>query len=374
MQTRNILSLGVAIVALGVYSQPAHARDGYSCSTATYSSSYGACDTSDTSNQNSTTVTSTAVLSTAATQTASIISSRVANAIAGAGTMRVASNGFSASTGRAAGDSSTGAAVWASGAWTRAEDNNASTEADGHVWSGMVGVDYKLSEESLIGLGVGYEDLDFDTAYNGFGSLDGSLKGKGWTVAPYAAYDLGGVVANLSVGYTSVDYDTVRYEQGTGYEITGSPEADRYFVTAGLGASQQLADHVRLRSNASVFYVREDKDSYTETVLGTSTTVQNGDDTSELGKAALDFRLGYAFEGVEPYALVGADYDFVKSDVPLAAGQTESGTQDDFGAKFGAGVSINLGSNVTGGIEAYTSEFREDYNEYNASAVLRAKF
>ena len=58
---------------------------------------------------------------------------------------------------------------------------------------------------------------------------------------------------------------------------------------------------------------------------------------------------------------------------PVAAGQTLS--DDDFGVKFGAGINlINMGSNVTGGVEAYTVEFRDDYEEYVVNAGLRVKF
>ncbi len=363
-----------AVVAVAVTGTTQSAQAAYSCSNATYGSSYSTCSTDNTSNANATTVTSVAVLSAAATQTAGIISNRVAQAIGGTdGSFHVAANGFSASTGKAAGDGSDDVGVWVSGSWTGAEDDNDDTAFDGTTRTGMAGIDYRVSDMTLIGLSAGYEKSDFDTAYNGFGGVDGSLEGSGWTVAPYAAFDMGSMTTTLSVGYSMIDYDTVRYDPNTGNTITGSTDANRYFVNAGVGGSHDLAEHVRLRTNASVFYVSENKDDFTEDESNGSTIAQDGE-TTHLGRAALDFRLGYMFEGIEPYALAGVEYDFSKSDVPLAAGQTESGTEDDFGAKFGGGVVLNLGDNVTGGLEAYTSQFRSDYDEVTGTATLRVRF
>jgi len=378
-------ALAVAAVGLAVGGFAHTAEASYSCSdstygttgtyTATYGSTYSDCDANNSANANSTTVSAVAALQAAATQTAGIIANRVAGAVNnGSASFQVAQNGFSASTGKAAGDESNAPAVWVAGSWTRSDDNGADTASEGDIFTGLVGVDFEAADNVVLGISAGYEDSDFDTAYNGFGSDEGSLEGKGWIIAPYAAFDLGGVVASLSAGYTAVDYDTVRYDPSSGNRITGSTEADRYFVSAGLGSSYSLGNNFRLRSNASVFYASEEKDAFTETEAATSATISQDEDTTELGQAAVDFRLGYAMQQVEPYALVGASFDFAKSDVPLATGQTESGTQDDFAAKFGGGLILHMGEGVSGGIEAYTSEFREDYNEYNATANVRVKF
>jgi len=86
----------------------------------------------------------------------------------------------------------------------------------------------------------------------------------------------------------------------------------------------------------------------------------------------LDTRFAYDYQMVQPYVLVGLEYDFAKDDTPVAAGQSVS--DDDFGAKLGAGINlINVG-NVTAGIEAYTVEFREDYDEFTVNGGLRVKF
>lgn len=376
--------LGAAIAVFGLSSGQAQAS--YSCSGNGFSNyassygSYGACDGTDT--QASTVTTSTAVLATAASASAKLVSSRVSDAIGGAGGVNVAANGFSASTGASAGGHTGQVGAWVSGSWSNLEDDNTDTAFEGDVFNVMGGVDYRITPKAVVGIAVGYEDLDIDTEYNGFGGNNGQLEGDGYTIAPYIGGEIApDVTANLTVGYSDIEYDTVRFDPLTGNRITGSTDADRYFVNASVAGDHMIDSNWRLRGKTAIFYANEDKDAFTETeaanaALSTAQTqISQADSDTDFGQISVDAKLGYVFDMVEPYALVGLDFDYAKDEAPVAAGETRGSLDDeDFGARFGAGVDFNLGHNVKAGIEGYTVEFRDDYNEYTVTGGLRVEF
>lgn len=375
---KNFIKFSLAAVAgvaiLGGFGGEAKAAGPYSCSNATYGSAYSSCSTNNTANQASTVATATTVLRTATTKTAGLVSDRVSAALSGnAANVQMASNGFSASSGLSAGDLGGKAGVWLSGSWSDVEDDNTDTAYEGHAAVGLIGADYQVAPGVVLGLSFGYENVDIDTAYNGFNGNDGSIEGDGYTIAPYIGVKFSDrLTANLTAGYSDIEYDTLRFDPNTGNRITGSTDADRYFVSAALDGTYDLRGNWGLKTRGSVFYASEDKDSFTETESNGATTAVASNDT-ELGQFGLETRLSYDFDKVQPYALLGLEYDFSKDDTPVAAGQTSS--DDDFGVKLGAGVNlINLGSNVSGGLEAYTVEGRDDYNEYTVSGGLRVKF
>lgn len=360
----------------GSYTNTFYVAEGDGVSTSTYdsASNFTDCLYNNTGNQSSAAVTANNILRTAAVQTTGIISNRIANALGGgAGGVNVAANSFSASQGISAGNGMYAGGLWVAGGFTDLEDENADTGMDGNVYSGLAGVDFHVSDATIIGLAVGYENVDVDTSFNGSSTEDGNIEGDGYTVAPYVGFNLGdGASANITVGYSDLSYDMVRFDPISDERINGSTDAERYFVSAAAGGSHMLDASWRLRGNASVFYANEEQDDYTETYAESGLTgAQSGEDT-DFGQLGVNARLGYVLDGVEPYALAGVEYDFSKDDVEVATTQTSS--DDDFGARFGAGLDLNLGSGVTGGIEAYTVEFREDYNEYNVTGGLRINF
>ncbi len=379
LKSFRFAAVSVAVLCLGFSATEAQAQ--YSCSDATYgsgsgtyNSTYSSCSTNNTANQASTVATSAAVLKAATTQASKLVTGRISSALNGAGGFNLASNGFSASTGMAAGNGGSNVGVWVSGSWTAVEDDNTDTAFEGDVYSIMVGMDVKATADTVLGVALGYENTDIDTQYNGTATTDGNLDGDGYTIAPYIGVKLGpNAHADLMVGYSNIDYDTLRYDPNTGNSITGSTDADRYFVNASVGGSHNFAgSNWRLRGKTGVFYASEEKDAFTETE-STGATIAAVSEDNDFGQITVDAKLGYAYEQVEPYVLVGVEFDFSKDEGPVAAGQTSS-MDDDFGAKFGGGLDLRLGPNVTGGIEAYTVEFRDDYNEYTVTGGLRVNF
>lgn len=375
---KNIFKLSALFVAGAVLMvglpKQAEAQVGvYSC-VGTYGYIYGNCSTNNTANQSSTVATAATVLRTAASQSSRLISSRVSNALDGNSGFNMASNGFSASTGMSAGDGWRGkTGLWVAGSFASVEDNNTDTAFDGEVYNGFAGVDYKIAPNTVIGISLGYESSDIDTEYNGTATQDGNVEGDGYTIAPYVGVSITDKIsADLMAGYSDLEYDTLRFDPVSGTRITGSTDAERYFVSGGVNGQHRFYENWRLRGRASIFYANEEKDAFTETYTG-GTTVAVADQETELGQALLDARLGYMFSHVEPYALVGAEFDFAKDEGEVAVGQTPS-NDDDFGAKFGGGVNFQITPNFSGGVEAYTVEFRDDYDEYAVTGGLRARF
>ncbi|MCK6418046.1 MAG: autotransporter outer membrane beta-barrel domain-containing protein [Alphaproteobacteria bacterium] len=349
----------------------------------TYASTYDSCLYGNTANQNSTVATANAVLQAASSQAARLIGNRVSSALSGGGAgFNVADNGFSASSGVAAGGMENRMGVWVSGSYSDVSDDNTATAFDGTVYTGFAGVDYKVTNRALVGLSVGYEDADIDTAYNQSSTgADGNVEGDGYTIAPYLGVELGKNASfSLTGGYADLEYDTLRYDPISSNSITGSTDAERWFVSGALNGAHKMASNWNLRGRLSAFYADEEKDAFTETESDGATIDQGALDNA-FGQASLEARLGYAFRYAEPYVLAAADYDFEKDEAPVGLGtslapaqQKASLDDSDFGARFGGGLNFQLGSNVTGGIEAYTVEFREDYEEITVGGGLRLNF
>lgn len=382
-----VLGSGMALFAMNAGEAHAALSSIYSCTgtygggvytgatgqTYTNGTNTTSCLYNNTANQSSAAVTATAILKTATAQTAGLVANRISNALSGGDTFNVAANGFAASKGISAGNGMYAGGVWVAGSFTDLEDENVATAADGNVYSGLAGVDFHVSDNAVVGISVGYENTDIDTTFNGSATEDGSIEGDGYTIAPYVGFNLGnGANASLTAGYSDLSYDLVRFDPLSDERITGSTDAERYFVSAAAGGSHMLDAAWRLRGNASVFYANEQQDDYTETSASGVATSQAGEDT-DFGQLGVNAKLGYVFEGFEPYALAGIEYDFSKDDVEVASTQTAN-DDEDFGARFGGGLDLHLSPNVTGGVEAYTVEFRDDYNEYNVTGGLRVNF
>lgn len=390
---RNFLKAFAVIAAGALFTVggtgSAQAGD-YSCSDTTYGAgnvgaltSYAVCGANNTYNSSGLTASSTAIVKAAAAQSAGLVSNRVANAVGGA-TMsgfKVSANGFSADTGMSAGNKKgMKFGAWVDGSWSDLEDSNTATAFDGDVFSVMGGIDYSLTSKTIVGLAVGYEDLDIDTAYNGTATNKGNLSGEGYTVAPYIGTKLSDyATASLTLGMSWIDYDTLRFDPNNGNRIAGSTNSIRYFGDASVNGEYNYTKNWRVRGKASMFFITERKEDYAEketTAAGAFVNeIINGDDHTDYASASAEAKIGYMFDRAEPYALVGVNYDVVKDEANVAITQTKSGLdRDDFSAKFGGGVDFNLGNNITAGIEGYTIEFIDDYDEYGVSGGLRMQF
>jgi len=260
--------------------------DTYSCSDASYGSSgtyftasgagsvYAtssrsayttACEGNNTSNAAGSVVTAAETLRAATAQTAGLISNRISFVRNQASTrvpysVSLDGNG-NAHLGLAGGMGDKGIGVWVQGSITHIANDAAASKYNGNVITGLVGADKAFKNGFLVGLSAGYEDVDLDTTFN-----SGNLKGRGYIVAPYAAFDLKkGFSVNTSFGYARVRYDQDRLDPSTSEKFTSDgTNADRYFGTLNLNASKKVKK-ATVGGTLGIVYSREERASFTET-------------------------------------------------------------------------------------------------------------
>ncbi|MDZ7737060.1 MAG: autotransporter outer membrane beta-barrel domain-containing protein [Gammaproteobacteria bacterium] len=275
----------------------------------------------------------------------------------------VSLTGQSAAIGRAAGNVLAGWGLWAS--YSRADFEAdlpinsavqpvASYDAVQH--SVLLGAD-RLFNRWVLGLALGYEDSDIDTAYNG-----GNNETEGFTVAPYAAWLINDILSiDATAGYTSLSYDTSRIDNVSGGQITADFDADRWFAAANLNAAMQR-DRWLLGSRIGLLYTEETQDAYAETGPNTARIISERQ--LDLVQFIAGIDAAYSFGRIEPYASLYYLNDLSREDGVGAGGLPGNvgATQPDDDDEFQAGVGFRyFGELVTASLE---------YNE----TFSRAKF
>lgn len=320
----------------------------------------------------------------ASAQTASLIGSAISSAISGGGfggfTGGGTGGGFSPGTGgfspgggatprptsmngrdsgRAAGSADKKFGSWMQGSYASVENSQAGLQMDGNVYNLVGGLDYKLTDRALIGVSLGYENLDLTTTFN-----NGSTKSDGLSIIPYFGFQLNNTWSiSASGGYGMLNYDVVRNTN-----VRGSYDAERWFVSGNLNGSYGFGRWA-VMPTLGVMYLEEKSDAYTESTGGLV-----GSNTSKLGRLSFGGNIGYAFEKVMPYVKVVGEYDFEKN-APVALGNGTFSNDDELGAQLGLGINFfGLGS-FSGNVEgAYLSAGRQDLDVWSVSARLRASF
>jgi hypothetical protein len=279
-------------------------------------------------------------------------------------------DGSGGSVGLAAGGGKTrGIGLWVQGAFTHVDEDADAIKFDGHVVTGMAGIDYRFNNRLIVGLSAGYERSDIDTDFN-----NGDIESDGVIVAPYVSVRLTDVFSvDATGGYVWLDYEMTRKDAAS-VNWTGETDADRWFGALNANADWILREKWLVNANVGVLYSSEDKDAFTEKNTTANVTNQNiASDTTTLGQAVFGGRLGYDFGKVNPYLSLQGEYDFNKSSYTVSANQTKP-EDDDFGMKVGLGANFNLTPNVSGMVEGKATLLREDYQEYTGVARVRLDF
>lgn len=267
--------------------------------------------------------------------------------------------------GQAAGGANKGFGLWARGAWTTMENDEAGGEFDGNVVNVTLGGDYKLNSNAVIGLSAGWENMDIDTTFNA-----GTYEGQGYTVAPYVGLKLSDQLqVSATAGYSQIDYDVKRTTNGT---VTGSTDSDRYFGAANVSYTIDPAAHgvngLRVTPEGGVLWVTEKQASYVDS---TGTTV--AENKTDLGRLKAGVTVGYRIDAIEPFASAAGEWDFQRGDsVDLGNGRFSNVAE--YGAEFGLGVNFLASDMVSGSLEGKTSQFREDFSSYSVTGRVRIDF
>jgi hypothetical protein len=344
-----VLTISVSLLGSG------HANAQNSCTTTGYT--YDAACEGNSANAGSA-VTASSTVVTAANATANLVMNRVSSFRAsgsapgsnraGKGTINLLGFG----SGAAAGESSNErVGIWLNGNYTRVVGSLTGAEFDSMLYSGMLGIDFRPTKNSLIGIGFGYEQSDTDTEFN-----RGTIDSTGYTFTPYLSL---GVDDNISIdavaGYSRMDYDLERLDPLTSSKITGGTDSNRYFGSVNLVVDYDVSNFL-LGFRVGTSYISEEQDAYAESD-GTSEVAQK----VTVGSGNVGLRLGYDGGSAQPY--IGGTYSYDYDD----SGGTYDG-RNTFGVN--AGLSVTLTDGVFFNLEA-GGTMNDDVRTASGSGTVR---
>jgi hypothetical protein len=278
-------------------------------------------------------VTASSTVVTAANATAGLVMNRVSSFRAsgsapgsnnaGNGTPNLLGFGSGAAAGEQSNDRM---GIWINGNYTRVVGSLTGAEFDSKLYSGMLGVDFRPTKNSLVGVGFGYEQSDTDTEFN-----RGNIDTTGYTVTPYVSIGIDEHVSlDLVGGYSRLKYDLDRLDPLSSTKVTGSADSNRYFGSVNLVVDYDVSN-VLLGLRMGTSYVHEKQDAYTESDATTESSQK-----VTVGSGNLGLRIGYNGGSVQPYLGGTYSYDYNNSD----------GTYDGrnrFGVNAGLNISITNG-------------------------------
>ncbi len=260
--------------------------------------------------------------------------------------------------GVAAGSVPKGLGVWVQAGYTSMDGDDTGGEFDGDVINFLAGVDYKVRPNTVVGVAIGYEDLDIDTSFN-----NGTFEGQGYGVTPYIGVSLNDRWSiQALIGYTAVEYDTTSNFGA----VTSSFDADRLYGSATVAGSFKVTKKVHLAPKASVLYLTEDQDGFTDS----AGTVAAGT-TIDLGRVSAGGTISYLAGKVTPFIRLLGEYDFVKEDA-VALGNGNFSSDDKFGLNATVGLNLDMGNGWSGNVEGTAATLlRENLDVYSVSGRLR---
>ena len=256
--------------------------------------------------------------------------------------------------------------AWVQGAYTFVDNNETGGKFDGGIANIVAGIDFKpgmLNDKGVVGLAVGYEDVDVDTSFN-----NGTFDGDGFTIAPYFGYSFTpNWTGDIAIGYSNLDYNFTR----TNGAVSGNFDADRLFGAANVTGTF-FRKNLRIAPKVGFLVLYEDQEAFTDSA-GTPV----GSTTIHLGRANLGAELGYTYKAkgtsIEPFVSVKGSWDFNRnSPVTLTTGSIAS--DDELSGTFGLGVNFRGKGNLSGQIKGETNQFKNDISTYTISGRVRVNF
>lgn len=239
--------------------------------------------------------------------------------------------------------------VWSDLRHTTLSADGSKQDISGNQGNALAGITYRVMPDVLVGVFGGYESFNYEVA-----SLNGHLRGDGWTAGGYAGWRiLPGVRFDAGVAQSGIGYQAVA---GT---AAGSFPGSRTLFSSGLTGLYRFLPGVELEPSARVYALWEKESAYTDS-LGTA----QSDRSFSTGRASVGAKLTYRWAAsgttfIAPFAGVYADNYFNKDDAGaasiLAAMQGTSArllggvaVTTDYGLKFSSAAELGgLGGNFT---------------------------
>jgi hypothetical protein len=169
----------------------------------------------------------------------------------------------------------------------------------GNQVNALAGLTRRLTPNFLVGVLGGYETFDYRSD-----SLQGRLKGDGWTVGSYLGWRISQSVRfDAAAAYSGIGYD------GTAGTATGSFGGHRLLLSSGLTGTYEKYGF-RIEPSARVYALWEREDAYVDS-LGT----QQANRDFSTGRASAGVKVAYPLAWmtnaqIAPYAGVYGDYYF----------------------------------------------------------------
>jgi len=121
------------------------------------------------------------------------------------------------------------------------------------------GIDYRISDEFVIGGGFG-----FGKDENAVGDEGSRVDGDARTVALYASYHPGRLFVDMLLGYQSIDFDLRRYVTANGNFVNGQRDGSQKFASVSVGADL-VRENMLITPYARLDVAQANLDGYTET-------------------------------------------------------------------------------------------------------------
>jgi uncharacterized repeat protein (TIGR01451 family) len=230
--------------------------------------------------------------------------------------------------------------LWADVAGTGWNTDPSAGDIRGGQINALVGLSRKLTPDFLIGVLGGYENFDYTSQ-----SLNGKLKGDGWTVGGYIGWRIGPAIHfDASVARSGIAYDGI---SGT---AQGTFPGSRWLVSGGVTGIYQLSQ-LQIEPSARVYALWEHEDPFTDS-LGTL----QGENNFSSGRASSGVKVAYPWlwsgmMTVTPYVGVYADYYFSGANAALLPNNnlTPLLLPTEFVQGWSARVASGLSFNAAGG-------------------------
>jgi hypothetical protein len=227
--------------------------------------------------------------------------------------------------------------------------NQQTGDIRGGQTNGLLGLSRKLAPDFLVGVFGGWENFDYTSQ-----SLDGRLKGDGWTAGTYLGWRfLPGLRFDAGVARSGINYE------GLAGTASGTFPGQRWLASVGLIGFYRTMPGFEIEPSLRAYALWEHENAYTDS-LGTMQAERN----FSSGRVSAGTKVAYpwmwsATTLVTPYAGLYADFYFNNDDgtLPVASplllptefvhgwsGRVTSG----LAITFGSGSQLSVGGEVGG--------------------------
>ena len=269
--------------------------------------------------------------------------------------------------GKSAGSATKDFGVWANfgNAWIK--DDHQFENFHGIIATAVLGGDYRVTDQFLVGVATGYEGARITTPFN-----NGSLTANNVGIAPYMGYNFNqNYSVDATAGYAFLKYNMTRLSNS----VYGTTYGGRVFGATNFNAKTTMGNW-QLGTGLGYMYLSEAQNAYRE--MGTAGT-QVDRVNIRLGQLRSTTRVGY-FETTDwgflnPYVSVRPEYDVNKS--PAGIVDATTGTKavsDRFGATFAGGLVAGVGDDLTLMLEGSSGQFRSHMSMNGLTGTIRYRF